>query len=66
MLFDEVFEISHALAGERRRRLIAVSQNGEASVFRLHLRSEVLQQVIILAEHLGHAVDGEDENLALP
>ncbi|HZD28004.1 MAG TPA: hypothetical protein VE251_04830, partial [Xanthobacteraceae bacterium] len=60
MVFDELFEVFDAVACERRRRPIAGAPNGEASVFRLHLRCEVLQPLFILAEHFGHTADGED------
>src|SRR5206468_12236080 len=60
VIFDELFEIFHAFACERRYRLVAGPPNDEASIFRLHLRCELLQPFFGLAEHSGHTADGED------
>ena len=57
---DELGEIVDAIVPESRYRLFTEVEDGEAAVFRIHLDTNFLQQVLVLAEHFGDTADGED------
>jgi CIC family chloride channel protein len=57
---EEFLEALKALGREGDGGPIVDVPDGEAAVFRLHVHGYVVQQVLVFAEHLGHAADGED------
>ncbi len=58
---DEFGEIIDAVVREGRYCLFTGTEDGEAAVFRIHLDTDFLQQVFVLAEHFGDTADCEDE-----
>ena len=61
---DERSEIIDAVGREGRRRLFPEAEDGETAVFGIHIDTDFLQQVLVLAEHFGDTADCED--LAYP
>jgi hypothetical protein len=57
---DELSEIIDAVVREGRYCLFTGAEDGEAAVFGVHFDGDFLQPVLVLAEHLGDASDGED------
>jgi len=57
---DELGEIIDAVVREGRYRLFPGTEDGEAAVFRIHIDTDFLQQVLVLAEHFGDTADCED------
>jgi hypothetical protein len=57
---DQLSEIIDAVAGEGRYRLFPGTEDGEAAIFRIHIDTDFLQQVLVLIEHFGDAGDCED------
>ena len=57
---DDLSEIIDAVVCEGRYCLFTGTEDGEAAVFRIHLDTDFLQQVFVLAEHFGDTADGED------
>ena len=58
--FDELSEIIDAVVREGRYRLFTGAEDGEAAVSRIHIDTDFLQQVFVLAEHFGDTADCED------
>ena len=52
--FDEFSEIIDAEVCEGRYRLFAGAEDDETTVFRVHFDADVMQPVLVLAEHFGH------------
>ena len=57
---DELSETIDAVVREGRYRLFTGAEDGEAAVFRIHIDTDFLQQVLVLAEHFGDTADCED------
>ena len=57
---DELSEIIDAVLREGRYRLFSGAEDGEAAVFRIHIDTDFLQQVLVLAEHFGDPADCEE------
>src|ERR1017187_479783 len=57
---DELDEIVDAGACEGRYRLFTEAKNGETAVFRVHFGADLLQPILVLADHFGDTGDGED------
>jgi len=57
---DELSEIIDAVGREGRYRLFPGAENGEAAVLRVHIGTDFLQQILVLAEHFGDPADCED------
>jgi hypothetical protein len=57
---DELDEIVDAGACEGRYRLFTEAKNGETAVFRVHFDADLVQPVLVFADHFGDTGDGED------
>ena len=53
---DELDEIVDAGACEGRYRLFTEAKNGETAVFRVHFGGDLLQPILVLADHFGARV----------
>jgi hypothetical protein len=61
--FDHLGEFSEtidAVVHEGRCRPFTGTEHGEAAVFRIHIDTDFLRQVLVLAEHFGDTADCED------
>ena len=57
---DERSEILDAEGCEGRYRLFTGAEDGETAVFRIHFVADLMQPILVLAEHFGDTGDGED------
>src|ERR1017187_9741952 len=57
---DELDEIVDAGACEGRYRLFAGAEDGETAVFQVHFGADLVQPVLVLADHFSDTSDGED------
>lgn len=57
---DELDEIVDAGACEGRYRIFTGTKNGETAVFRIHFDADLVQPVLVLADHFSDTGDGED------
>ena len=60
LVCDDLFEALDAILGEGRYAIFTDAVDAQAAVFREHVDREIVQPVLILAEHFGDVVDGED------
>src|SRR5215831_19432074 len=56
---DNLPEVFDAEVGERRRAILAEAVDGDDAVFRLHLDADVVEPILVCAEHLGDAGKGK-------
>jgi hypothetical protein len=57
---DELLEVFDAEVGERHLAVVTGSIDSDQAVFGFHVDGYVPEPVLIFAEHLGDAGDGED------
>ena len=57
---NDLFQALDAIFGEGRYAIFTDAVDAQAAVFREHVDREIVQPVLILAEHFGDVVDGED------
>ena len=60
LVCDDLFEALDAILGEGRYAIFTDAVDAQAAVFGKHIDREFVQPVLILAEHFGDVVDGED------
>lgn len=56
---EQLPKVFHSGRREGEGLLVAVAVDPEAAVLRIHLVSQVPQELLVLAEDLGGAVEGE-------
>ncbi len=57
---EEFLEVLDTFGGKGNGGHFVDVPDGEDTVFRLHIEGDVAQEVLVLAEHLGHPADGGD------
>jgi hypothetical protein len=61
---DELSEIVDAVVREGRYRVVTGAEDSEATIFRIHVGTDFLRQVLVFAEHFGDTADCEDVTYA--